>query len=341
MRRSVSIETQLCRDLGIRVPIIQAPVGGGTCPRLAAAVSNAGALGMLALSWLDVDDFRDEIRQTAALTDGPFEVNLVLAWDQRERMSIALAEGVRVLSLFWAQPEDARWYLEAAHEAGAFIMSTVGSAGEARRTRDMGFDAVLAQGFEAGGHGWGSVGTMSLIPAAVDAAAPVPVIAAGGIADGRGVAAALVLGAQAAWLGTRFVASEESLFHSSYKRRLVEADQTETAWSKLFDIGWPPESPVRTLRNSTYTRWQEAGMMLPGHRPGEGETVAMYTDGQDVIRHRSTPPQVGMTGDMEAMANYAGQGVELVTAILPAGEIVSQVATEAEAALAALVDSPG
>lgn len=334
MRGSLPIETPLCRELGIRVPIVQAPIGGGTCPQLAAAVSNAGGLGMLALSWSEMDDFRDQIRQTADLTTAPFGVNLVLAWDQRERMAIALREGVRVISLFWTQPEDARWYVEAAHEAGSFIMLTVGNAGEARRTREMGFDAVVAQGYEAGGHVWGSVGTMSLIPAAVDAAAPVPVVAAGGIADGRGVAAALVLGAQAAWLGTRFVASEESLFHASYKERLLGAAQTDTAWSTLFDIGWPLEAPVRTLRNSTYKRWEEAGGARSGDRPGEGETVARNASGQEVIRYGTSPPQIGMIGDMEAMANYSGQGVELVTEILPAAELVRRIATETEEALA-------
>ena len=201
-------------------PIIQAPMG--PVSRLAAAVSNAGALGMVALSW--VPDVADLIHQTAALTTQPFGGNLVLKWDQHRRLDQALAAGLRIVSLTWGDPAP---YVAAIHEAGALVLHTVGSAKEARRSVAAGVDVIVAQGWEAGGHVWGRVATLPLVPAVVDAVAPVPVIAAGGIGDARGVAAVLALGAQAAWLGTRFLLAEEAPVHEDYRRRLIAAAETD------------------------------------------------------------------------------------------------------------------
>ncbi len=183
-------------------------------PELAAAVSNAGALGMLALTWSTPAG--DVVRETAALTDRPFGGNLVLASDQHRRLDEALEAGLRIVSLFWGDPTG---YVEQVHDADGVVLHTVGSAEEARRAVAGGVDVVVAQGWEAGGHVWGQVATLPLVPAVVDAVAPVPVIAAGGIGDARGVAAVLALGAQAAWLGTRFLLAQEMPIHEEYRRR--------------------------------------------------------------------------------------------------------------------------
>ncbi len=173
----------------------------------------------------------------------------------------------------------------------------MGSAVEARRVVDAGADVVVAQGVEAGGHVWGEVSTMALVPAVVDAVAPVPVIAAGGIAAGGGLAAALALGAQAGWVGRRCVASEEAGAHSEYKRLLIAARETDTRHSELFDIGWE-RAPHRTLTNSTLRLWEKAGQPEPGVRPGEGGVIAHGAGGEPIVRYSSSDPERGMTGDL-------------------------------------------
>jgi nitronate monooxygenase len=319
----VALQTPLCGILGIEVPLIQAPVS--SAPALAAAVSEAGGLGMLQLSWLDDDEAREAIRETRKRTDEPFGVNLVLEWSQDRRLELALEEGVRVVSFFWGDP---RPYVERVHEMGGLVLCTVGSAAEARQVVAAGADVVVAQGWEAGGHVWGDVTTLALVPRVVDAVDPVPVVAAGGIADGRGFAAALALGASGVWVGTRFVASVEAGLHPDYKERLLGADETATVWSTLFDVGWP-DAPHRTLRNSTVQAWEAAGRPEPGRRPGEGEPVAAQEDTSEVVRYSVSDPVPGMTGELEALALYAGQGVGLLREILPAAEIVRTMAAEA------------
>src|SRR5207253_8739401 len=178
----------------------------------------------------------------------PFGGNLVLEWDQHERLDAMLDAGLRIVSLFWGDPGP---YVDRVHQAGGVVLHTVGSAEEAKRAVQAGAGGVVAQGFEAGGHVWGRVGTIALVPAVVDAVAPIPVIAAGGIADARGVAAVFALGAQAAWIGTRFLLAEEAPIHEHYRSRLIAANETDTDWfSDLFDQGWPA-APHRVLRNST------------------------------------------------------------------------------------------
>ncbi|WP_319944165.1 nitronate monooxygenase [Mesorhizobium sp. AR10] len=170
-------------------------MGGATSPQFAAAVSNAGGLGMLALGWSPPEAVRAEIRATKALTERPFGVNLVLTYPQEERLAICLEEGVAVVSFFWGQAGS---LTVAAHRGGATVLHTAGSAEQARISAEDGADAIVAQGWEAGGHVYGRVATMALVPAVVDQVAPVPVLAAGGIADGRGLAAAMALGAAGA-----------------------------------------------------------------------------------------------------------------------------------------------
>src|SRR3954447_8949380 len=240
------MRTALSERLGIGLPIIQAAMGGATSPALAAAVSEAGGLGMLPLAWAEEADLRRQIREVRARTDRPFGANLVLAWPQEERLPRVLGAGARRRSFFWGEPDPAS--VARVHAAGALALHTVGSAAEARRAVDCGVDVVVAQGWEAGGHVWGGVATLPLVPAVVDAVGPVPVVAAGGIADGRGLGAVLALGAAGAGLGTRFVMSDEAGALPAYLARLRDGRETDTVYSQLFDGGWP-DSPHRTLRN--------------------------------------------------------------------------------------------
>jgi nitronate monooxygenase len=186
------------------------------------------------------------------------------------------------------------------------VIQTVGTPEEARRAVGLGADLIVAQGVESGGHVWSTVSTMVLVPLVCDAIPGVPVIAAGGMADVRGVRAALALGAEGVWLGTRFLATEESGAHDDYKRRLVAARSTDTIDTTLFDQGWA-DAPRRTLRNSTVERWESAGCPATGKRPREGELVGAFPNGDPIRRYRVPAPMQGASGEIEAFALYAGQ----------------------------------
>jgi nitronate monooxygenase len=326
------MRTAVTSLLGIEQPIIQAPIGGLSVPALAAAVSNAGGLGMMAITWLDPDEIRNAVAAVRALTDRPFGINLIVDEPQDERLEVALAAGAPVASFFWGDPGP---YIERVHAAGAKALVTVASADEARRAVDTGVDAIVAQGWEAGGHVWGEVATLALVPAVVDAVPGTPVIAAGGIADGRGLAAVLALGAGAAWMGTRFVASEEAPAHPDWTSRMLGASETETYYSSVFDVGWP-NAPHRTLRNATIDAWLAAGSPAPGARPGEGEVLATRPDGSEVVRYTSVSAGGNLTGRIDELSLWCGQGVGLIREVLPAAEIVRRTVAEAEAALASL-----
>jgi NAD(P)H-dependent flavin oxidoreductase YrpB (nitropropane dioxygenase family) len=321
---SARLETRFCRRLGLTAPVVQAPVGSAATPALAAAVSNAGGLGTLALSWTPPESVRHQIRATRALTERRFAVNLVLEWDQHERLRACLEEQVAVVSTFWGDPGP---YVEAIHARGALHLHTVGSADEARRAVEAGVDAVVAQGWEAGGRVRGEV-TMALVPAVVDAVRPVPVLAAGGVADGRGLAAVLALGAEAAWVGTRFLLAQEANVHHEWRSHIRAASETSTVYSTLFDRGWP-DAPHRTLRNSTVQAWERAGRPAGPERPGEGEVVARAPDGGLLYRYGPEPALAGARGDVEALALYAGQSAGIVRQLLPAAAIVDELTSEA------------
>ncbi len=324
------LRTPLCERLGVEHPIIQAALGGATCPALAAAVSNAGALGMLVLTAADLDTVRQQVRETRALTRRPFAVNLNLRKPQDERVDICLEEGVRVISFFWCDPT--RELIERVHAAKATVLHTIDSAASARRVVDLGVDIVVAQGWEAGGHVRGEVATLPLVPAVVDAVAPVPVVAAGGIADGRGLAAVLMLGAAGAWIGTRFLASEEAAIHPRYRELILSASETDTAFTELFDGGWP-DAPHRVIRNKTFDAWEAAGSPATGNRPGEGQVIGRTPAGKEVLRYQSYTPGAAAEGDIDAMSLWAGQSVGIVKKVQPAAAIVKEIVEEARSAL--------
>lgn len=337
----MSIHTPLCDTLDIEHPIVQAPIGSATCPELAAAVSNAGGLGTLAVTWRDFEETRMALRETTDRTPHPFGVNLVLddattKYDTSQHLDICLDEGVEIVSVSFG---EAAPYVEHVHDAGGIVTQTVGSAAEARMAAEAGVDIVVAQGWEAGGHVQSEVGTMALIPRVVDAVS-VPVVAAGGIADGRGIAAALALGADGVWLGTRFLATEEANVHDEYRAQVTGTDETETLYSELFDKGWPGMAH-RVARNSTVERWEDADRPEPGCRPGETDVVAEKSDGQHIERYDETLATPDVAGDIEAMALFAGQSSGLTTDVRPAKDIVTELVTETVAAVENTVSTTG
>jgi nitronate monooxygenase len=322
-----SLQTQLCERLGIDHPIVQAPVGSVSTPELAAAVADAGGLGLLAMSWRDADSIAESYGRATDLTDGVVGVNVVLddetGIDEPEAcLEACLDAGASVVSLSFG---DAAGYIERVHEAGGTAMVTVGSAGQAREAAAAGADVVVAQGVEAGGHVQSDVTTMALVPRVVDAV-DAPVVAAGGIGDGRGLAAVLALGADGAWLGTRFVATRESAAHDTYRDALVDAGETDTRLTGAFDRGWP-DQPHRALATAELRRGEHAD------RPGDGETIAHTPDGDPVERYADLPPIEGVEGDVEALPHYAGQSVGLADDVPSAGAVVEALLAEASAAI--------
>jgi nitronate monooxygenase len=311
------VTTPVCELLGIEQPIVLAAMVD--VPPLAAAVSNAGGLGMNTLTWSA--DVGAVVAATAALTTRPFGGNLVLTEDRHRRLDQALEAGLRIASFMLGDPSG---YVGLVHDAGGIVLHTVGSAEEARRAAAAGVDVIVAQGWEAGGHVRGTVATLPLVPAVVDAVAPVPVIAAGGISDARGVAAVLALGAQAAWVGTRFLLADEMPIHQDYRRALIAAAETDAEWfPNLYDVGWP-DSAHRALRNSTSRAWEAAGRPPDDQRPGIGDVIAHFASGEDIVRYEPAPPMAGTTGEIEALSMWAGQGVALARKSQPAADIVAE-----------------
>ncbi len=324
------LTTPLCRMLGIKVPILQAPVSSS--PDLAIAVAEAGGLGILPITWTATDALRQTLVTVRARTAMPFAANIVIPLMDRMRqanLDLALEAGIPVVSTFYGDPHP---LIARIHDAGALVMHTVGSAEEARRVVDQGVDIVVAQGIEAGGHVWGTVSTMVLVPAVVDAAPTTPVVAAGGIADGRGLAAVLALGAQAAWIGTRLLLARESDAHPAWRERVVSAHETDTVLSEAFDGGWP-DAPHRCLLNDTLEAWRAAGEPSPGNRPNEGEVIGHDGLGAAIERYSIENPSTDTTGAVTSMALYAGQSAGLTRSEAPTAEIMANMVEEAESIL--------
>ncbi len=325
------LKTDLCDQLAIEHPILSAGFAAGAGPDVVAAVSNAGGCGVLGASGFSVPYLREQIRRVRAKTSKPFGVNLILDEIEEGPIEACLEERVPLLVFFWGDP---RPYVQPAHARGVKVAVQVGSVDEARAAGRAGVDFVIAQGIEAGGHVRGTIGLAVLIPAVVDAIAPVPVIASGGVADGRGLVAVLALGGQGVSMGTRFVASEEAFVPRMYKERIISSGADDTLYSEdLFDVGWP-NAPHRVLRNLIVREWEAAGRPPSGQRPGTGTTVATRTrDGKtaEIERYQSVTPTPELTGDLEYLPLWAGQSCGLVNDIKPAGQIVGDIVKEAEA----------
>jgi nitronate monooxygenase len=327
------METELTELVGIDHPIVQAPIGSATCPELAAAVANVGGLGHLAVTWRDREETRRVIERTRDMTDRPFSVNLVLDdattdVPTDEHLATCLDAGARIVSLSFG---DAEQYVDHVHDGDGVVLQTVGSAAEARAAEAAGVDAVVTQGWEAGGHVQSEVATLPLVPQVVDAV-DVPVVAAGGVADGRGMAAVLSLGADAAWLGTRFVATAEANVHRAYRDRVTAVDETDTVYTDLFDKGWPG-TPHRVVVNETVTEWRAAGEPDPGDRPDEDSVVTESADGTPIERYSEALATPDVSGDVDEMALFAGQSAGLTDDVQPAGDVVEELVTETEAAI--------
>jgi NAD(P)H-dependent flavin oxidoreductase YrpB (nitropropane dioxygenase family) len=313
------VRTPLCDLLGIEVPIICAPFGPWDQVDLAAAVSNAGALGSLGTALRPVSELRAQWARLRDLTDRPFAVNHTMRPLDMEAFDATLRDRPAAISFHIGNPGD---LVRRAHDAGILWIQQVFDLDQARRAVDRGADVVIAQGGEAGGNG-GFIGTMVMVPAVVDLAGSVPVVASGGIADGRGIAAALTLGAQGVNLGTRFLATAEMRISDRWKRSILAADPLDAVKVDFADAVLPPLSPggvpavPRALRTAFIDRWNAD---LPGAR-------AVADQLRTEVRTAATENR------LEELLPFTGQSAVLVHEILPAGELVRRLAADAAEAL--------
>ncbi len=303
-------------------------------PELAVAVCEAGGVGAIT-GFAPPDTLREWIREVRRRTDRPFHVNLLGVAPNDDRVAVCVEERVPIVSFHWGHPPAGQ--LTALREAGVSVWEQVGSAEAARRAVADGVEAVVAQGSEAGGHNYGELPTFVQVPEIADAvSADALVLAAGGIADGRQVAAALCLGADAVWVGTALVASPEANVHPEHRRRLVAARGTDTVLTSIFGPELPDFNPMRVLRNRVVADYADRPEEVPRDRSGLAEIGRTRFLGEEIVARRfeSFVPVPETTGDFEEMPWLAGQGVGLVDEVRPAREIVEAMMAEAEAVLA-------
>jgi NAD(P)H-dependent flavin oxidoreductase YrpB (nitropropane dioxygenase family) len=326
------LRTAFTRLFGIEYPIVSAGMGGVAGADLAAAVSEAGGLGTIGVAGLPPEARHAEIATARKKTPKPLAVNLLVPFLRPDMLEALAKEPIHAVTMFWGEPAE---HIPRCKSLGLKVIWQCGSAEEAAAAKKAGADAIIAQGFEAGGHVRGVVTSLALVPAVRDAIGDLPMAAAGGFADGRGLAAALALGADAAVFGTRFLASEECAAHPEYKRRVVAARADQTVHTKLFDVEWP-DAAHRVLRTKLVEQWERAGSPPSGKRPGEGEIVAQMRMGEQAVelkRYSVFPPATNVEGDLDSLPFYAGESVNLVNEIRPAAEIVRAIASEAEAVI--------
>ena len=314
------IHTPVCDLLGIRHPIVLGGMAGHTSVPLVAAVSDAGGLGILGITRIPAEQIPKTIAAIRDTTTRPFGVNFFLFAARQAAIDAALNERPPVFSVTWAgADQDLRALFGSAHEVGSLVLYQAGTRAEALRAKAAGADVIVAQGTEGGGHvGW--MATMVLLPMIVDAVGSTPVVAAGGIADGRGLAAALALGAQGALLGTRFLATQESPLHPNFKQAVLDSDGHDTVLSEIPDIAranvWPG-AMARSRRNAFIERWAGREWEMRARQP----EIAAALD-----RARET-------GDADNAALLFGQDAGLIHDIVPAGTVVERIVGEAEALL--------
>ena len=297
---------------------MQAPIGPASTPELVTAVSAAGGLGCLAASWTPLDRLEGEVAKIQRELDRPFCVNLVLAFDQRERLEFLCEARVPVISFSWGVSRSA---IARAHQAGASVLVQVGDAERGVQAAASGADAIIVQGTEAGGHVEGKLPLLDLVRD-LRRQTSLPLLAAGGIAGPASVENARRAGASGVAVGTCYLGAQEADVHPAYREALCLAGATDTVLTGVFDIGWP-DAPHRVLRNETVTAWERAGSPAPGCRPGESESVACFGS-HPVLRYSDAQPTRSATGDIMAMALYAGTGVGQVTRAEGAGEITER-----------------
>jgi len=307
------MKTALTTLFGIEHPILLAPMGQVSGGALTRAVSGAGGLGILGAGYGDPDWLARELDLVAGARFGVGFITWSLARQPRA-LDLALAAKPEAVMFSFG---DYRPYLSAVRASGARVVCQVQTVAAARQAAADGADLIVAQGTEAGGHG-GRRSTFSLVPAVVDAVRPVPVVAAGGVSDGRGLAAALMLGASGVLVGTRFYATPEAPGHAGAKERIIAAGGDATVRTRVFDIArdkpWPEHFTGRAIRNAFTERWHGREADLS----------------EDIAEQRRRYEDAAAAGDADTIVIFAGEGIDMIDTIEPAAAIVRRMASAAE-----------
>ena len=312
------IHTRICDLLGIVHPIVLGGMGTATTAPLVAAVSNAGGFGTLGTSAFNATTLETEVASVRERTEKPFGINHLLFQIQEDMFTVTLSAKPAVAAFAWARKDqNLREYFQRAHDVGCRIMYMAGEVPEALRAADAGADVIVAQGTEAGGHvGW--MASLPLLPMMVKAIAPLPVLCAGGIADGRGLAAALALGAEGVLLGTRFMATPEAPIHPNFKQAIVESDGHDTVLTEIPDLAsqrvWPG-AMSRAQRNGLIERWS-------------GREWALRQNAQEVGSQVSA---ARAAGDINNASISFGQDAGLIDSVKGVREVIGDIISEAEA----------
>jgi NAD(P)H-dependent flavin oxidoreductase YrpB (nitropropane dioxygenase family) len=336
-----SIPTTLTKRYNIRHPFTQAGMAfAGWSPQLAAAVSMAGGIGSIGAGLLPEPVVRDLIGALQASKCGLYNFNFLTNFDHDAQVRICAEMKVPIVSFHWGHPSAA--LIKVLKDAGCEIWEQVGSIEHAKKSLGNGVDVIIAQGHEAGGHNYQGVagtspqGTFSLVPTMRDALGDNAILlASGGIADGRGVAAAIQLGADGVWVGTRLVATEEAAVHPEHKRRILAATGADTVYSGIFGPDQPAFNPMRLLKTNVVKEWNHRLSEVPkdnSNQPVIGSTM-MGGQQMELRKFSVLLPTPDTQGDWEEMPFLAGQSVGLVNDVLPAKQVVERMMAQAVAIL--------
>lgn len=325
-----ALHTPLCHRLGCRYPILLAGMGGVSRHQLAAAVAAAGGFAKLGMVREPVQRIRDEVTALRNLSDKPFAVNLIpkatTAKLLKQQVQTCLELQVPFIELFWDVDCDLVHHLK---EEGVSVLHQVGSLRDAELALAAGADILIAQGHEAGGHVRGTISTLCLLAELV-ALSPVPVVASGGIANGRTLLAMLAAGAQGVNIGTAFLATQESNAHRYHKQRLVDASAGDTIYTRKFWRNWHEPAPVRVLANGV-TRGEYDNLAQ-----ASTAKIIGYQDQQPVYLFSTDSPLADATGDLDNMALYAGQACGQISSVVTAKERIAMLVEEARQSFADL-----
>lgn len=312
------IHTRICDLLGIAHPIVLGGMGSATTAPLVAAVSNAGGFGTLGTSAFNAATLESEIGAIHERTDKPYGINHLLFQIREDMFAVTLRARPAVAAFAWARKDqDLRDHFQRAHDTGCKVMYMAGEVPEAERAAAAGADVLVAQGTEAGGHvGW--MASLPLVPMMVKAVAPIPVLSAGGIGDGRGLAAALALGAEGVLLGTRFMATPEAPIHANFKQAIVNSDGHDTVLTEIPDLAsqrvWPG-AMSRAQRNRFIERWAGREWVLRQNAAAVGQQVAAARN----------------AGDIDNASLSFGQDAGLIDSVKSVKEVIQDIVAEAEA----------
>jgi nitronate monooxygenase len=312
----MTLRTTFTEMFGLDAPLALAPMGGLAGGALAAAVSNGGGLGLVGGGREDSDWLRRELRLVTEKTDKPWGIGFQSWSASRDNVELSLGYHPHAVMLSFGDPVA---LAEPVTNAGVRLIIQVTNLDEAQQAVDVGADVIVVQGTEAGGHS-GTRATLPLVPIVVDLVGPTPVLAAGGIADGRGLAAALCLGAAGALLGTRFEASAEALLDPESVKAILDGRGEDTERNRVLDIArgapWPRRYLARNLRNDFLDRWRGREDELEADETAKAEYLASAA-----------------AGDMSVLPVWASEAIDLITTLSPAADLVAQVSREAEEAL--------